>query len=95
MTTERIMRKNMFLSTFALTVLATGALAAQQAQPPASPPHATPKAPAPSMQPPVPGAPGAPYKPDFDIPKPEGPGGRPNARAGAKSRSEAADGSRH
>ncbi len=58
------MRKNAFLTGFAFIVITTGAAAAQrqpQTQPPAHPPPAT--------QPPVPGTT---YKPEFEIPKPEG-----------------------
>src|SRR3954451_16085009 len=64
------MRTNQFLAALAFTAIAGSALAAQsQAQPPAQPPVRTPPAQTP--------APGAPYKPDFDIPRPEGPGGAP------------------
>jgi polysaccharide export outer membrane protein len=69
------MRKNPFLTALALTVIASGTLAAQQ--PPAQqPPAQTPQQPAkpPAPQTPIPGTT---YKPDFDIPKPEGPGGQP------------------
>src|SRR5471032_801150 len=71
------MRKNPLSPLFtvlALTLISAGALSAQTPQtPPAQPPKQTP---APKPQPPVPGAP---YKPDFEIPKPEGPGGQPPA----------------
>ena len=68
------MRKNSFLTACALAVFASGALAAHtpQTQPPAHPPAPTPPS---ATQPPVPGTP--PYKPDFEIPKPEGLGGQP------------------
>ena len=74
------MRKNSFLTACAFAVIASGALAAQtpQTQPPAHPPARTPPS---ATQPPVPGTP--PYKPDFDIPKPEGPGGPPKTDASA------------
>ena len=58
------MRKNPLLTALALTVMASGALAAQSSQ--AQPPPKTP-------------APTAPYKPDFELPKPEGLGGQPKA----------------
>ena len=65
------MRKNSLLTALALAVITSGALVAQTPQaPPAKPPA---PAPAPKPQPP---APGATYKPDFDILKPEGPGGQ-------------------
>ena len=64
------MRKNPLLPTLALTVLISGALAAQTPQPPARPPARTPPAPATPQPPP----PGTTYKPDFEIPKTEGPG---------------------
>ena len=66
------MRKQTFITALCLAALATGAFA-QQPPAPVQPPVKTPaKTPAP--QPP---APGTPYKPDFDIPRPEGPGGKP------------------
>lgn len=58
------MRKNPFLAGLALTLIASGALAAHPQQPPPAP------------QTPVPGAP---YKPEFEIPKPEGPDGPPKS----------------
>src|SRR3954469_248097 len=62
------MRTNQFLAALAFTAIAGSALAAQSpAHPPAQPPVRTPAGQTP--------APGAPYKPDFDIPRPEGPGG--------------------
>ena len=64
------MRMNPFLPTLALTVLISGAIAAQTPQPPARPPARTPPAPATPQPPP----PGTTYKPDFEIPKTEGPG---------------------
>ena len=62
------MRKNLHLPTAVFVLALSGALAAQtpQTQPK---PQQPPAAPAP--------APGQPYKPDFEIPKPEGPGGQP------------------
>lgn len=67
------MRKNPLLA-LAFTLVATGALAAQTPQtqppPPAKPPAQTP----PVIQPPVPGTT---YKPEFEIPKPEGTLGPP------------------
>jgi polysaccharide export outer membrane protein len=76
------MRKNTFLTAIALTILATGFVAAQQppAPPPASPPTQTP-APA---KPAVP-TPGTTYKPDFEIPKIEGSGGQPRTDATSPS----------
>jgi polysaccharide export outer membrane protein len=72
------MRKNQLLSTLALVLIGSVALAAQtppqQQQPPARPPAQTPP-------PPQTPAPGAPYKPDFEIPKTEGVGGQPKADA--------------
>ncbi len=63
------MRTKTLASAVALVILSTGALAAQSPQtPPAQPPAQTP----PKPQPP---APGTTYKPDFEIPKPEGRGG--------------------
>ena len=67
------MRTKTLLPALSFVILACGAASAQQ-QPPAQPPKATP----PQTQPPVPGAP---YKPDFDIPKPEGPNGAPKTNA--------------
>ena len=66
------MRKNPFLTALALALIASGAFAAQspQTQPPpkpASPPQ----------------VPGTTYKPDFEIPKSEGPGGPPKTDASA------------
>lgn len=61
------MRKNTLLPVLALVLMSGGALVAQspQTQPPAQPPvQAPPKTPPPA----------APYKPDFEIPKPEGSG---------------------
>jgi polysaccharide export outer membrane protein len=69
------MRKNQLLSTLAFVLIGSGALAAQTSQqqpPPARPPAQTP---------PQTPAPGAPYKPDFEIPKPEGLGGQPKTDA--------------
>ena len=63
------MRTKTLLSAFTFAVLTCGAAAAQSQPPPAQPPAIKPPTPA---QPP---SSGAPYKPDFDIPKPEGPGG--------------------
>jgi polysaccharide export outer membrane protein len=66
-----MMRKNPFLTALAFTVVATGTLAAQMQTPQAHPPHPA-KPPAqtpPATQPP---APGTTYKPEFEIPKPEG-----------------------
>ena len=68
------MRKHTLLVVLALTSVAGGAFAAQtpQTQPPKTPPAA---------QPPAPPVPGTTYKPDFEIPKPEGtskPGAKPD-----------------
>lgn len=63
------MRKNSFLPTVSFLLLLGGALAAQTPQTPAPQQPPAPQTPAP--------APGAPYKPDFEIPKPDGPGGQP------------------
>jgi len=68
------MRKHTLFTALALTLISGGALSAQSPQtqqPPAQPPAQTPP---PKTQPP---APGTPYKPDFEIPKPEGLGGQP------------------
>jgi polysaccharide biosynthesis/export protein len=69
------MRKNTLVTALALALISSGALSAQspQTQPPAQPPAQTPP---PKTQPP---APGAPYKPDFEVPKPEGSGGQPKS----------------
>ena len=63
------MRNNPLLTAMALIVITSGALAAHTptAQPPAQPP---------APQTPVPGTT---YRPDFEIPKPEGLGGQPKA----------------
>ena len=65
------MRKHTLPFALALALISGGALSAQslQTQPPA-------QTPPPKTQPPVPGAP---YKPDFEIPRPEGPGGQPKS----------------
>ncbi len=63
------MRTNTVLTAGVLVILFCGASLAQTPQKPQTPPAQPPPSPA---QPPVPGAP---YKPEFDIPKPEGPGG--------------------
>ena len=69
------MRKNAFLTGLALSLIASGALAAHtlQTQAPTQPPSQTP---APKTQPP---APGTPYKPDFELPKPEPHVGQPKS----------------
>ena len=67
------MRTKTLLPALAFVILTCGAASAQQ-PPPAQPPKTAP----PQTQPPVPGAP---YKPDFDIPKPEGPNGAPKTNA--------------
>lgn len=66
------MRKPTLFTTLALASICGGALSAQspRTQPPAQPPARTPP---PKTPPP---APAAPYKPDFEIPKPEGTGGQ-------------------
>jgi polysaccharide export outer membrane protein len=64
------MRMNPFLPTLAFTVLIGSVLAAHTPQPPARPPARTP----PAQTPPPPPPPGTTYKPDFEIPKPEGSG---------------------
>ena len=66
------MRKNPFLPTLALTVMISGALAAQTPQQPPPPKPAKP----PAQTPPQTPVPGTTYKPDFEIPKPEGSGGQ-------------------
>jgi polysaccharide export outer membrane protein len=65
------MRKNTLVTALALALISSGALFAQspQTQPPA-------QTPPPKTQPP---APSAPHKPDFEVPKPEGPGGQPKS----------------
>jgi polysaccharide export outer membrane protein len=67
------MRKYTLLTTLALTLLAGGALAAQTPAPQTSAPQTQPPPKTPPAQTP---APGTPYKPDFEIPKPDGPGGQ-------------------
>ena len=67
------MRTKTLLPALSFVILTCGAASAQQ-PPPAQPPKTAP----PQTQPPVPGAP---YKPDFDIPKPEGPNGAPKTNA--------------
>ena len=66
------MCKHRLFTALALALIFGGALSAQssQTQPPAQPPA---QKPPPKPQPP------APYKPDFEIPRPEGPGGQPKA----------------
>ena len=67
------MRTKTLLPALSFVILTCGAASAQQ-PPPAQPMKTAP----PQTQPPVPGAP---YKPDFDIPKPEGPNGAPKTNA--------------
>jgi polysaccharide biosynthesis/export protein len=62
--TEDIMRKNPFLLVLAFTVATSGTLGAEPRVQSAQPPQ---------QKPPAPGS----YKPDFEIPKPDGPGGQP------------------
>ena len=68
------MRKNPLSFALALALVAGSALSAQSLQTP--PPGQPPPAPAPRKQPPTPGTP---YKPDFEIPRPEGLGGQPKS----------------
>ena len=75
------MRKNPLLLALALTVITSGAIAAHTPQTPS--PAQTPAKPKP--QPP---APAAPYKPDFDIPKPDALGGQPKAEQPATAPTE-------
>ena len=65
------MRKNPFLAAIALSVITWGTLAAQTPQTPAPTPQPV-KPPAPLPAP----VPGTTYKPEFEIPKPEGVGGQ-------------------
>lgn len=73
------MGKNPLLIAVAFTVLSAGALAAQTPAP--APPAQPPKPPA-QIPPPVPGTT---YKPDFEIPKPEGTASQPKADPGVPS----------
>ena len=66
------MCKHTLLTALGLMLIAGGALSAQS-PPSQQPPTQTP----PPKTPPA--VPGAPYKPDFDIPRPEGPGGQPKS----------------
>lgn len=70
------MRTHTLFTALALTLISGGALSARslQTRQPAAPPPA--QTPPPKTQPP---APGTPYRPDFEIPKPEGPGGQPKS----------------
>ena len=70
------MRKHTLFTALALAGISVGALAARSPQTPPPPAQQPAQTPPPKTQPP---ASGAPYKPDFDIPKPEGPGGRPKS----------------
>ncbi len=78
------MRNHSLFMALAFGLIANGAFAAQSPQtqpPPLKPAPATqpsPPKPAPATQPPVPGTT---YKPDFEIPKPEGAGGPPRTDA--------------
>jgi polysaccharide export outer membrane protein len=74
------MSKHTRFTALALMLISGGALSAQSSQvqpPPAQPPSQTPP---PKTQPP---GPGTPYKPDFEIPRPEEPGGQPKSDASA------------
>ena len=75
-----IMWKNLFAA-FALALLSAVPLSAQTQQPQPPPAQQPPPAPKPIV-------PGAPYKPDFEIPKPEGIGGAPKSEPTAPVISE-------